>query len=214
MFYFLLNYKFYVGFIVVMLMLLLYYDSNTKFVKSNNEFLFSISEMFSNFEKIKHAFNKGLYQNLECKNLEYNNLVSAENELKTEESNSKKKHLFYSKLENLGFIDVYNSWPKNTLEKIYEDKNKNIKITKEQLDIIKNYFCFVKKFFNQCKGYNLKNRKSESEFQIQVNKCIDLLISMSMQPTMNLLINLLNFFKNCEDNTYEYEREFIIRSTT
>ena len=190
MFFFLLNYKFFYGFIIMMLILLLSYSYNIKIVKSSNEFFSLIHEMFSNFQKIKHAYNKCLNQNID-----YKYLRSAENELK-----------------NLGFIDVYNSWPKDTLKKIYEDENEEIQINEEDLDIIKNYFCIVKKFFNQHKDENFKYRKSESEFENQVNKIIDSFLLMTLQPTSDLLIILLNFLKNLEDDTFEHERELITQS--
>ncbi|EQB61775.1 hypothetical protein NAPIS_ORF00650 [Vairimorpha apis BRL 01] len=156
--------------------------------------------MFINFEKLKISYNKSIYQNLKL------------NESKTEELKSKKNQILLKELKNLGFIDVYNSWPKDTLKKIYENEDENIKMTKKQLDIIKNYFCIVKKFFNKHKDENFKYKKSESEFENQVNKIIDSFLLMTLQPTSDLLITLLNFFKNLEDDTFEHERELITQS--
>ncbi|EQB62071.1 hypothetical protein NAPIS_ORF00353 [Vairimorpha apis BRL 01] len=200
MYSFLLTYKYYLGFIAIPLILKIAYFVSLKKIDSSNEFINSISEMFFNFEKLKISYNKSIYQNLKLK-------VSKSMELK-----SKKNKILLKELKNLGFIDVYNSWPKDTLKKIYKNEDENIKITKKQLDIIKNYFCIVKKFFNQHKDENLKNRISESEIENLVNKNINLFVSMSMQSTSDLLINILNFLKYVKDDTFEHEREFIIQS--
>ena len=200
MYYFLLTYKYYLGFIAIPLILKIAYFVSLKKIDSSNEFINSISEMFINFEKLKISYNKSIYQNLKL------------NESKNEELKSKKNQILLKELKNLGFIDVYNSWPKDTLKKIYEDENEEIQINEEDLDIIKNYFCIVKKFFNQHKDENLKHRKSESEIENQVNKNINLFVSMSMQSTSDLLINILNFLKYVKDDTFEHEREFIIQS--
>ncbi|EQB60171.1 hypothetical protein NAPIS_ORF02264 [Vairimorpha apis BRL 01] len=59
---------------------------------------------------------------------------------------------------------------------------------------------------------NFKYRKSESEFENQVNKIIDSFLLMTLQPISDLLIILLNFLKNLEDDTFEHERELITQS--
>lgn len=203
------NFKFW-GIFFLIIFIIGFCDNLSKnTVKSDEETLTAILNMLRNFEELKIIYNTCIYQNCISKR---NTQVESEICFNEKEFANEKKILF-NELKKIGFVDAINLWPKEKFKTIFKTNEDEFYFTKKEIETIKKLFCSLKVFFNQHKKEILIKRNNTA-INKQINKQINNFIISSIKPTSDLLISILDFLKNVNDDTFEYEREFICDSTS
>ena len=111
--------------------------------------------------------------------------------------------LVRKELEKLGIHDVLKRFPKKILDDIIENEFHLIFFKRETINELKNYYCIVKKVFNKYKN----EKKNYINNQINISEHDEII-----NPTADLLIDIIYLLKLLGDNTFEDEKLEIYNS--
>ena len=181
-------------------------------IESSQNTFQSISQMHKNYNKIRKLYNDCLNGKLIEKNLNEINCIEFKEDFLLFQKHDYRNKIIYEELKKNGFLDIIQSWPKNEFDKLLKTGKNISKIYKTDKEKLKKYFCIFKKFFNRHKIELIQIRRKESDLDEFVNEDLNLFLLKTIEPISCLLINILDILINVRDNTFEYERDYIIKS--